>query len=650
MINYFHSLKNKIGLKLSHLDYSGVLLFSSLIALWSIWYIHSFQPFFYGDELYALQHSLNGSWMDGFHFHSEYKPRWASNALITTLYRNFSNTRSALIIIAISFQIFGSLVFYASIRIIGLSKTSSFLITMATAVSRFNLYCVYEANLGLIEGSAWLFFAMSLYFWILYIKSNNDIYGLVSTIFILLSGLSHERYLPIALLTVSFQIIRFLITGFRLPSISLILSIILPFSVFIALLRYMPSSTLSGTGGVPVSVISFHTLHQITDGIMQVLGVNRGPSYLSGEAHGFALLIQDNISIIFLFILIVILYRSFAYNKNNIASISDNIHFGNMLIFPVYAFISLVFIASISIRQEMRWLQEPLMILIIITILFILKYKISESIVKLLAFGFFFSSMTLFQSQSFVYYASAGKNAESLGRLMQSGIFDTASTKITSNEEWTFQGDLFMSLNFSKNKEYISENRSPYFSNSNIEIQNGKISLISINNGKDSLCDSANNDIPLSIMEEKFHVKQLLLQNDWSKMTNIVNANQWTSGKGCALLIGTGLQLSPLDNNGVIFQKIHIDSSLSHIKCLYEARTDFYKSGTIQPTLLVQVNWLKNNIFVSADQSKLVLDSKFKFQEVDFSIPAGADSCLIYIAGPEINTVTLRRVYVFSDG
>lgn len=449
-----------------------------------IFFVFSYQPYFFGDEASVIPNYIKGNWLDGFVYSSQYKARWISSVITTTLYRLFWTDRCIIMSFAIILQIIASMVFFSTIRLFGLSRTCAAMLTIATTITRFNFFAVYEVNLGMIEGSGWLFFIISMYFWVLYIQKRENFYCTLSLISLILAGLCHERYLPILAVPMIAPFLRRWLQKESIPLWHVILHCYLAVGVLTTLVIMSRSTIMLGTAAQPVSIFSQRTFEQFIDGILQIIGINVGPPYLVGRPYGISYL-PDKCGVLGFFAVILHLVYSYISKKFFIEPIpaSDANKKHEMLllaIYPGYSLLLLLIAASISIRQELRWLHEPMILLISLLALFWGYQKRREIALNFLALCMLIATATLFHSQGEVYFVGAARDANAVGSLLRTGIIDLKSVQIAHPDNWIFQGDNFLSINFINNPRNASKCTQPIFSKVEIAVVQGRITEFEI--------------------------------------------------------------------------------------------------------------------------------------------------------------------------
>jgi hypothetical protein len=407
--------------------YLRIYLFYFLITflIWVLALLFVFQPYFYGDEVYSIHVSNQKSILLGYLELCRYKPRLLGNAFILLGFRFFADHRIILALLSIFLQSASSaFLFLVLQKFLRCSFIPSLVLGFGLSFIRFPIYCVYEFNLGLIEGSAQLFFTLYLFFifsfW--YVRSLNNFF--LCLVMALCATLCHERYVACFLPVLAICIFQFrsenkFIIFIRCISISITL-------LFVLCLPYLLHThhALSGTAGQPLQLLTKNTMYQIGDSVKNIFGLNVGPPYLVGTATSVS-------SIKFLYtlpeiIVLVALFIHFMYScaislRNTDRCRSD---FYLSLFLIILLGFPFIIVSSMSIRLELRWLFAPF-----ITLVFAYLFAISNSRVKnyyALALGLtsliaFLSQISAFRN---IYFVQASKDCGAVGSLISSGVFD----------------------------------------------------------------------------------------------------------------------------------------------------------------------------------------------------------------------------------
>jgi hypothetical protein len=232
----------------------------------------------------------------------------------------------------------------------------AFLGALIFVTSRFSYYNVLQLN-GTMEALALLLLLLILYATAEFLMSSRLWPGYALAGLYLLIGFTHERYLvllPFLLLVPLFR--RGL--SWRLRALLMGLMCV-PFVLNIAVKKFMLGATvMTGTGGTtlgfdPVSIAKF-----MVKGLANMIYVNWGPGYLSGipfnEVSGA---VRQLVFIIGAAIVVTIILAMVRIVR--LRDRGERIDEIKGLILWSVLFFALLLAASITIRQEYRWLYAP---------------------------------------------------------------------------------------------------------------------------------------------------------------------------------------------------------------------------------------------------------------------------------------------------
>ena len=228
-------------------------------------------------------------------------------------------------------------------------------------LARFNLYFILQV-LGMMESTALIFSISCLISLVKYSRSNSRKYFLLFNIFYFLAIHSHERYL--FLFPVLIWVIVFYSNSKNTKQ--MVLLCIVPVSIVLEnyLIKTLVFQTNFFTGGAAQAIDG--SLSDISwfswRGILNLLGYNSGPDYLSGK-NANAL---GNSSV---YLAAIWAIPSVLVVVGAIVKMLKNYPIARTLKLT-FAFagtvLSLVLSASITFRQEYRWLLSPYLVFVVV--------------------------------------------------------------------------------------------------------------------------------------------------------------------------------------------------------------------------------------------------------------------------------------------
>ena len=426
-------------------------------------------------------------------------------------------------------------------------RTSILITPLVLIFSRFSYYSVLQV-MGLMENLAMTLVLLFALCFIYYMRTGNAKWMMLIILIFLVAICTHERFIVLIVpilfsLIVKKKMMRW--TEFILLSFILLLVT----SGYFGLRQYfVPGSFLTGTGGTTVAdtfklsqVASF-----VGQGILNLIGFNAGPDYLSGkfflDAGVGGILVGCILTGSLTILICIFIYekldslrkslvsqesqrrRGFTslFSKVSVCSLVTNargqlykepeFELGLVLILMIGG---LILAGSITIRQEYRWLYAPFAIFVLL-VFFLLSKISSQKIRYILALMIVISfvSVDIFYRQfvSNIFFIDGLRTASSV----KSEIIDKYSVKELSQNDiyilignktviqtWYLQDDFFFKL-YTNNpgiKVYYSE------SLDSISIANlqSKLSLVFQINGdqvieisQDTIQDAINDNIALS--------------------------------------------------------------------------------------------------------------------------------------------------------
>jgi hypothetical protein len=316
---------------------------------------------------------VNTFWFNGFHFHSlmgddlyawsyysqhvsfhdllltgsggKYRPVVA--AVLYVLFHQFGADYQAWVTFSVGLNLVIACLVFALVRRLTRGDTIiAFLAALLYITSRFSYYDVLQVA-GLIEALAILLLVVILYVAVEFAESDSRWPGYALAGLYLLITLTHERFLAL------FPFLVLLVLACVPP----VLNVALKHLVF-------HTSFLMGTGGQalefdPVSIMTF-----MVKGFANMFWVNWGPDYLSGitmsevSPKARVLVILIVVSLAAVIVLTVVRVLRLKDRSERLGELKG-------FVLWLSLFVSLLLMASITFRQEYRWLYAPFVVCLV---------------------------------------------------------------------------------------------------------------------------------------------------------------------------------------------------------------------------------------------------------------------------------------------
>jgi hypothetical protein len=230
-------------------------------------------------------------------------------------------------------------------------------------VSRFSYYNVLQVIGGSLEGLALFLFLMLIVMTVFAYEKRNPVYFVWSMLFYFLVSFTHERFLVVGCFLV--LAIWLLPVTFKRSLHKFILCII---PILILLFNYalktviFKSRFFEGTGGHAIAFDYHQFVLFLRAGFLNLLGFNDGPNYLSGlSVHDAGISgIGLGCLLSFSFLALVITYFRYPSKDTDPLLLSPI----RILFLFITLLVPLLATASITIRQEYRWLYAPYTVVI----------------------------------------------------------------------------------------------------------------------------------------------------------------------------------------------------------------------------------------------------------------------------------------------
>ncbi|MEC0227950.1 hypothetical protein [Paenibacillus alba] len=400
------------------------------------------------------------------------------------------------------------LIMYRLLLMLTKNAIISFLFSVIFITCRFSYYNILQVY-GLMEAVALILFLLMLFISILFYKNSSKINIFLILLIETLMVFTHERYIVV----VPFLLILFFLTlskPKRIYTVIPLVPVILNFAIKKIVVN---TSFLEGTGGASISFDIAKISIFLICGLLNMVGINVGAPYLNGINFTQESTITQILSVIILLINLLLLVFLIKQSKGSLENKKKLIVVGIALIL----ILSLLLAASITIRQEYRWLFAPYAVFLLVTAFVFQQLKIVQSIkyvlIVLLCVIVFRNDMYYKLYLDRVYFIDALKIADS--------TYDATIKKYGSNIKnskiyiekdpslvWTLQNDLFFKVNADEPnlKTNFVDNLSE------IDLSQESLLLLKFNNLTRQMEDVTNE----FVLDPKDRGPQIILPEEWA--------------------------------------------------------------------------------------------------------------------------------------
>ncbi|MCD1259523.1 hypothetical protein B5M42_011845 [Paenibacillus athensensis] len=323
----------------------------------------------------------------------------------------------------------------------------AFIFALIFVTCRFSYYNVLQIY-GLMEAVALILFLLMLLFCV-YIYQNPkriNLYALLLLQTLLI--FTHERYI----VTVPFLFLL-LMYIYKKKKWYYALWTITPVLLNVALKKIVIDITfLQGTGGAAIGFDFLQIVIFVGCGLLNMVGINVGAPYLNGINFPQESLMTQTLSVLIsgiYLVLLIALIRQFLKSKLE--------HNKSFVIFGLgmVLMLSLLLAASITIRQEYRWLYAPYAVLLLLTAYVLprlqLKNVVKYILLLLICIPVFKNDLYVRKFLDRVYFMDALHIADSTyaSSIKQYGLNIRFKTIYIQNDPaliWTLQGSTFFQV------------------------------------------------------------------------------------------------------------------------------------------------------------------------------------------------------------
>ncbi|WP_044562271.1 glycosyltransferase family 39 protein [Azospirillum sp. B4] len=356
-----------------------IFLFSILIAGILFWYLpFSFVPVT-GDDIVNLSlfetHQMYSDWRQilfGSPF-AKYRPVFG--AIFYVFASIFGRDFQSYLLLNVAIQLLTTFLVASIIFYVSRSRLQAWCAAVCFAFARFAYYQMWQGIGGMLEGLALFMLLSSLLLFMMAIQRRSEGQFAAAALVLGLCTFTHERYIvcffPAILLLATYGDSDFLPVRGRLRLIALyaVIAISNPLlKTFVA-----KSQFFVGTGGKFIEFNAPQIIHFFLSAVANTLGINVGDSYLSSEDFVLAPLpikiLSGAICVVTVGVIVLGLIRSMDFRKIGSIFIDKNI-----ALVSIVAFFCLAMTASITFRQEYRWIYSPYIFLIVLIFSIISKF------------------------------------------------------------------------------------------------------------------------------------------------------------------------------------------------------------------------------------------------------------------------------------
>ncbi|PUA39900.1 hypothetical protein C8Z91_07500 [Paenibacillus elgii] len=373
----------------------------------------------------------------------------------------------------------------------------AFLASAIYITSRFSYYNILQVY-GFMEALCLFFLLIMIYYSIKLYKDFKWYYIHIICAFNFLIVFTHERYI---VLVPALCLLVFFHPELWKKKIWLLPAIILPTLLNYAVKKWLFSSGfLIGTGGSTINFDIKLVATFVAAGLANMFGFNAGPTYLNGidifRVNSFVNISVGIVTIIVLYFFGIVFFKAYK---------TKNVFFFRISLIFIVLFFSLMLAASITIRQELRWLYAPFIVFIIFFSYVLSKISLNKMKTCLLIIicFFIFSNDYYYKKHIgnvfFVYSQQIADSAykETIGRYGESLADYKVYIQKHRELNWPLGGSMFF-------QPYLGSNfKVNYYDNLNEiltnEIENEKFVVYSFDFNNRKLID-VTNQVKLNIL------------------------------------------------------------------------------------------------------------------------------------------------------
>jgi hypothetical protein len=252
-----------------------------------------------------------------------------------------------------------ALVFFLVVRLAAGDLLIAFVAGLLFITSRFSYYNVLQA-MGTMEAVALLLLVVVLHAALSYTRTSSRRWGVALAGLYLLVSLTHERYLalfPFLVLLVVFQHRA----SWRARGLLVALLCVPPLlNVFLKKV-VLATSFMMGTGGQAIGLDPVLIAKFLVKGVANMVWFNWGPDYLSGITMSETSL-QARVAVAVIVVTVAVCVVAMVVRVVRLPARAERREEARGFVLWAVLVVSLLLMASITIRQEYRWLYAPFVV------------------------------------------------------------------------------------------------------------------------------------------------------------------------------------------------------------------------------------------------------------------------------------------------
>lgn len=334
-------------------------------------------------------------------------------------------------------------------RVLRVPLVISLGLTLVAAFNRFATYLLMQDE-ALMEGIGIALFLLLLIAALSFLERPRLGAALWATLLFALVVYTHERYLVLAAPLVGLAVIR--LRGERFSSLVLGGGVILAAASYFVVKRFMFNApVLVGTGGHALAFDPWQIVGFFTAGVLNVVGINFGPAYLSLEHFPDSPFWVQALSVLAALLSIGLLAGAVVFGIRRRTGIDRVIALARIA-FLLLSAAGLLLAASVTVRQEFRWLYPGFLAFVILLASEASRRRpIVRVLLVWLALASICRELYLWQRLprffAFEAYQIANNLASTLERIEGGTHSDQILIRgLVPHSEWIFEGDTFSRL------------------------------------------------------------------------------------------------------------------------------------------------------------------------------------------------------------
>ena len=317
-----------------------------------------------GDDLYAWSAFSGHPTLGELFFSapgSKYRP--VTNLVLYLLFKAFSSDYRSWVTFSILLNfVIAAALFMLIRRLTHGDNIIALLGCLLYVTSRFSYYNILQL-LGVMEALALLLLVLIMYMTVRFYRGSERWPGFALAGLFLLITLTHERYLALLPFLLLVPLLHASLS--RRSKLGLMALLCAPFLLNVVLKQFLLHSTvLMGGGGQKIALDPFQVASFVANGLANMTWINVGPDYLSGISFGR---VEERWQALVLVLCVALLALLVWMLVRLMRTRDPGVRGRELRGFVLWAvlFLSLLLVASITLRQEYRWLYAPFVVLLV---------------------------------------------------------------------------------------------------------------------------------------------------------------------------------------------------------------------------------------------------------------------------------------------